>query len=289
MHTDNCAPQYKCRQNFLQVATACNKRDGTVVHKFAQKYRFKGSWDATGKLIKQAINRLEMRNERLPDAKTCYFKLREELGKDGTELKTRRLLEYERLNNRKMIKNTTLTSRRTFIGLGVENEDEYNELKQEEKNRHIVYTNRTRVPDMKRVPGTQDFFQVQGHKEQLENGNYKLDTFHLQCSCSNCRRNPQDVEACHYLQDRKWKRVEVSEMEKENDIEYNKEYYQNLTVTALKEMLREKNLPVSGRKDEIIQRIMLPPDFSDEEAAECEEEESDDDEESEDDECTNQG
>ena len=94
---------------------------------------------------------------------------------------------------------------------------------------------------MKRVPGTQDFFQVQGHKEQLENGNYKLDTFHLQCSCSNCRRNPQDVEACHYLQDRKWKRVEVSEMEKESDIEYNKEYYQNLTIAALKEMLREKN------------------------------------------------
>ena len=101
-----------------------------------------------------------MRNERLPDAKTCYFKLREELGKDGSELKTRRLLEYERLNNRKMIKNTTLTSRRTFIGLGVENEDEYNELKQDEKNRHIVYTNRTRVPDMKRVPGTQHFFVI---------------------------------------------------------------------------------------------------------------------------------
>ena len=81
----------------------------------------------------------------------------------------------------------------------------------------------------------------------------------------------------------------MSEMEKENKIEYNKQYYENLTVTALKEMLREKNLPVSGRKDELIQRIMSPPEFSDEEAAECEEEESDDDEESEDDECTNQG
>ena len=272
----------------LQVATACNERDGTVVHKFAQKYRFKGSWDATGKLVKQAINHLEMKNERLPDAKTCYFKLREELGKDGTKLKMRRLLEYERLNDKKMLKNTTLTSRRTFIGLGVENKDEYNKLKEDEKNLHIVFTNRTSVPDMKRVPGTQHFFQVQGQKEQLDNVNYNLDTFHLQCSCSNCRTDPQDVEACHYLQGRKWKIFEVSELGNNDKIEYDKEYYEKFTVAALKEMLRENNLPVSGRKDELIKRIMSPPEFSDEGAAECEEEESNDDK-SEDSKGTNQG
>ena len=182
-----------------------------------------------------------------------------------------------------MLKNTTLTSQRTFIGLGIENKDEYNKLKQDETNLHIVYTNQTHVPDMKRVPGTQDFFQVQGHKEQLDNGNYKLDTFHLQCSCSNCRRNPQDVEACHYLQDRKWKSFEVSELRnKDNEIEYDKEYYENLTVEELKEVLREKNLPVSGQKDELIEQIMSPPEFSDKEAAECEEEESDDGDKSED-------
>ena len=141
---------------------------------------------------------------------------------------------------------------------------------------------------MKRVPGTQHFFQVQGQKEQLDNGNYNLDTFHLQCSCSNCRTDPQDVEACHYLQDRKWKRFEVSELGNNDEIEYDKEYYEKFTVAALKEMLRENNLPVSGRKDELIKRIMSPPEFSDKGAAECEEEESDDDE-SEDSEGTNQG
>mgnify|MGYP001306580392 FL=1 len=80
----------------------------------------------------------------------------------------------------------------------------------------------------------------------------------------------------------------MSELGNNDEIEYDKEYYKKFTVAALKEMLRENNLPVSGRKDELIKRIMSPPEFSDEGAAECEEEESNDDE-SEDSEGTNQG
>ena len=102
VHTDNCAPQYKCRQNFLQVAMTCETKDGVVVHKFAQKYRFKGSWDATRKLVKQAINQLEMSNIRVPNANACYFKLREELTKDSTEAKTMKLLENERTHDKRV-------------------------------------------------------------------------------------------------------------------------------------------------------------------------------------------
>ena len=53
-------------------------------------------------------------------------------------------------------------------------------------------------------------------------------------------------------------------------------------------MLRENNLPVSGRKQGPIKQIMSPPEFSDKDAAECEEEESDDDK-YEDNKGTNQG
>jgi len=80
-HTDNCAGQYKCRQTFLEVAMSCSSRDTTMAHKFAQKYGFKGSWDAIGKLIKQAINRLELRNERVSNTFDCYKKLGKELSK----------------------------------------------------------------------------------------------------------------------------------------------------------------------------------------------------------------
>ena len=80
----------------------------------------------------------------------------------------------------------------------------------------------------------------------------------------------------------------MSELGNNDKIEYDKEYYEKFTIPALKEMLRENNLPVSGQKDELIKQIMSLPEFSDKDAAECEEEESDDDK-SEDNEGTNQG
>ena len=67
----------------------------------------------------------------------------------------------------------------------------------------------------------------------------------------------------------------MSELGNNDKIEYDKEYYNNFTVAALKEMLRENDLPVSGRKDELIERIMSPPELNDKEAAECEDKESD--------------
>ena len=44
VHTENCAPQYKCRQNFLQIAKSPfqNHCKTMVIHKFALKYGFKG-------------------------------------------------------------------------------------------------------------------------------------------------------------------------------------------------------------------------------------------------------
>ena len=256
VHTDNCAPQYKCRQNFLHIAKACDTRDGSVVHKFAQKYRFKGSWDATGKLIKQAINRLELSNVRLPDAKTCYFKLRDELGKDGSDPQTLKLLEYKKSGDKRMLKNTMLTSQRTFIGLGVESKEEFSDLTTDRSNKHIVFTDRENVPHMKTISGTQNFFQVQGSNEKRPDGSYNLDTFKLQCSCTNCLDNPQNVELCLYLQDRCWKRTMVSEIYSQQEKEMSADDYKKLTVPELKDILSKLGLTVSGRKDELIQRIM---------------------------------
>eukprot|EP00957_Ditylum_brightwellii_P065813 4992098-Ditylum_brightwellii.AAC.1 len=66
--SDNCSGQYKCRQNFLQATMSCDTRGTTLICKFAQKYSFKGNWDATGKLVKQAIRRLELSNIRIANA-----------------------------------------------------------------------------------------------------------------------------------------------------------------------------------------------------------------------------
>ena len=61
VHTGNCAGQYKCRKNFWKVANSTHTRSSIIVHKFAEMYYFKGNWDATGKLIKAAIMKNEMK------------------------------------------------------------------------------------------------------------------------------------------------------------------------------------------------------------------------------------
>eukprot|EP00957_Ditylum_brightwellii_P192632 14667088-Ditylum_brightwellii.AAC.1 len=63
IHTDNFPTQYKCRQNFLEVAKSCNTRKTTVVHKCSQKYGFKGSCNAAGKLVKQSIECLKLKGK----------------------------------------------------------------------------------------------------------------------------------------------------------------------------------------------------------------------------------
>ena len=46
---DNCPTQYKCRQNFRNIATSADRIDSYIeggsnrIHKFGSKYRFKGS------------------------------------------------------------------------------------------------------------------------------------------------------------------------------------------------------------------------------------------------------
>ena len=206
VHTDNCAPQYKCRQNFFQIATSCvQPRGTTVIHKFAQKYRFKGSWDAAGKLVKQAINRLEMRGDHCANAHNCYINLTKELTRDGNEAKTRKLLEYEETNDKRVLENKMLRTKFTFVGLGIENKDEYDRMKNE-GHKHVIFTDRENVADMKVIAGTQKLYQVQGERNPItqdpQQSQYNLHTFKLQCSCTNCLENPHDFTSCFYLEDR---------------------------------------------------------------------------------------
>ena len=64
---DQCPTQYKCRQNFRNVATSSQRiRDSIRIHKFGAKYRFKGSWDAFSKVIKERI----MVNRMVPSARS---------------------------------------------------------------------------------------------------------------------------------------------------------------------------------------------------------------------------
>ena len=118
MWIDNCPTQYKCRQYFLKVATASSNHSSksTIVREFAHQFRFKGSWDATGKIMKQQILNDELKYDCCAHVLDCYQKLSRHLTKDGKRVKARKLLEYELSNDKRVTKNTTLTTRHTHIG-----------------------------------------------------------------------------------------------------------------------------------------------------------------------------
>ena len=248
VHTDNCPNQYKDRHNFIQVATSCDTRSTTIIHKFAQKYNFKGSWDATGKLVKQAINRLELKNDRIPNAMACYIKLGQELSRDGEEKETKALLEYEDTGDIRVLENTTFRTQRTFVGFGTEDKDEYEKMTIEGK-KHVVFTDHHNIKDTAQIKGTQQLFQVQGAARVRTDGDYDLHTFKLPCSCDRCMEDPHKITDCLFLQSREWKREVLREIK---EIKYDK-----YKVSDLKNELSNRQLPTTGKKEDMIKRLML--------------------------------
>ena len=53
------------------------------MHKFAQKSRFKGPWDATGKIVKEGIKNCELQFKRCTNAMDCYEKMTKKLAHNG--------------------------------------------------------------------------------------------------------------------------------------------------------------------------------------------------------------
>ena len=55
MHTDNCPTQHKCDKTIWKVALFGKVNSSKIIHKLAQKFRFKLSWDGTGRLVRENI------------------------------------------------------------------------------------------------------------------------------------------------------------------------------------------------------------------------------------------
>jgi len=128
-----------------------------MTHKFAQKYGFKGPWDGTSKLIKQTINKLEMKYIRVTNANDCYTHLSSLLTKDETNS----LLweSYKAAKSSKILQKTPWTTDCIFVVLGVEDLDEYTRLTSSSStttpSNHIFYIDRLPKPDIKAIPNTQ--------------------------------------------------------------------------------------------------------------------------------------
>ena len=128
--TDQCPTQYRCRKNILNIATSSSKtvfpNNSVRVHKFGAKYRFKGSWDAFGKHIKQRIHNSELQYERIPDAFHCYKVLKHKMEDTEREkLMNKKFRDYEETQDVRILNNTTFKCLCTFIGYATENHEEY--------------------------------------------------------------------------------------------------------------------------------------------------------------------
>ena len=104
--------------NIHKVLESNNGFKSHLIHKFGQKYRFNGPWDAAGKVVKQRILHNEVNNLRCANAWDCYLKLCKQLTKDGTEDLISKLDEYEKNGGVNVLKNTKFTCKCTFIGYG---------------------------------------------------------------------------------------------------------------------------------------------------------------------------
>jgi hypothetical protein len=204
VHSDCCPTQYKCRQNFYKTATFASEHDHDcrLIHKFAQKYNFKGSWDAAGKIVKERILNHELKHYRCATAWDCYVKLRNDLvDKIRRDKLFSQLEQYEMEGNAKVMMNTTYTSKNTYVGYATEDRNEYDGLMSAGIYDHLLFTERSNLePDMKPLNNTLKLSQVQGHPGKNEDtGKWQLTTAYLPCSCVPCRNNPDtSYENCLY-------------------------------------------------------------------------------------------
>ena len=249
VHTDNCPTQYKCRQNFNLNEQLSNKHKVTLVHKFAQKYGFKGPWDGTSKLIKSAISKQEMKYIRVANAADCHRLLSNELTQDNTDNPI--WSRYIATKSPNILQKTTWKTDRTFVALGTEDRDEYNTLTTTPTStgsKHIFFINRSPIQDIKPITNTQKIFQIQSTNNKKE-----FITSFLPCSCSICRKDPNDVHHCEYKAIRNIKINPIQYVPDSSD--ENNDSLNNMTVVDLKDICRAYGLSTGGLKNDLVARL----------------------------------
>eukprot|EP00957_Ditylum_brightwellii_P136750 10428089-Ditylum_brightwellii.AAC.1 len=89
------------------------------------------------------------------------LQLGRELTRDGTKKETLKLLEYERIGDKRVLDNTTMQTWRTFVGYGTEYKEEYDQTLNEGK-KHVIFTDRKNIKDMPQGKDIQKIYQCQG-------------------------------------------------------------------------------------------------------------------------------
>jgi hypothetical protein len=300
--TDNCAGQYKCNQNFVKIATFPENVSGVLIlHRFAQKYNFKGVWDAAGKVVKNYMRNSELtegRDNRFATALDCSLKLRRRL-----RLKTPPWRELERNLDVRILQKTFFTVTGRKFGYATEDIVEWMLVSREHL--HTVFTDRTNVPRMDPIDGTLKLHMVSGTWERgqqqvmvLESDElrtnktvktFKLKIASMPCVCTACRgdtghacifkvvRNERE-EWIHELLANEQKPATSAEERERYKLVFlacrdrirralvaasmlGADGSENITVKTMKDFLRLRSQPTTGKKHELAKRIFDLPEL----------------------------
>lgn len=261
--TDNCPTQYRCRQNFIKLATFSERhRNASASQLLAAVYKFKGCWDAAGKTAKSHIVKRELQGERLPQAYQCFVCTERDL---SNIKKKRNYAELEEAGHPDILKNTTFTLDKRFWGLATENKREYDGLVAKHPDKHIVFTDREIIPDSAALPRTTKLHEIKGRSQphfdspDPLNRKWIVRTACLPCACPFCRGERQTPPCRHIGQlDRK---EEVMQRAKEYPLRTDAELraltdLNILIITELKAQLRGRGLSDSHqRKADLVSRL----------------------------------
>ena len=125
----------------------------------------------------------------------------------------KKLREYKRKGDAKVVENTTLTTMRTYIGFSTERKSQYEELSVNSDYHHTVYTGRTNILDMKPVTSSLNLSQISGYLQPDPVSNYWcLSTDELPCSCPYFRLNPNNINGYSFQVVRKMKMMLVKHL-----------------------------------------------------------------------------
>ena len=265
VHTDAAPGQYKCRQIFYKVSTFSNIRNHAccLIHKFAQKYRFKGSWDAVGKVVKERIRNHELNEARCANAWDCYILLRKTL---VDKVRRKKLFEkldfYESNGDPRVIENTTFTTKNTYVGFGTESYSEYESLNANDDYDNIIFIDRSpNQPDIHTLDNTMLLSEVKGHPEPNSNtGKWTVTTSTLQCACLPCRTDPVTADNhCMYKNDRNLRKYDIR-IKGENADVNNDEDPMGMQTMKKDDLIRELHergvtARIHWKKDKLIQLL----------------------------------
>jgi hypothetical protein len=249
-------------------------------------------WDAAGKVVKETIRLEEMvtrngKRHRFANAWDCFSRLRELLPKKlRKHLENKPWDDWEANGDERILKKTPFKVSRRFVGFATEDHLEFKEKSNEYRN--IVFTDRQNVPKTQAIDGTQALHFVASSEEQHADPNKrKICTAIMPCSCLSCR-GKTEKEVClfgefwrakdHWTQEKVFDpfaqaRQQQYKLTSEEELQLKAKLgADKITVAAMKQYLRLRGLRVSGKKKELVDRILSHEDGAPTLAVDCIEE-----------------